>query len=200
MYSVYKLNKADNIQPWCTPFPIWNQFVVPCPVLTVASWPAYRFLKRQVRWSGIVISFRIFHSLIINHKPPHPLFFLNTITIILSSSCSECLSMLLDLILNNFKLTLYKSLWFFFLLVIEWCWEVQYRIASWRKSLGKWQRARSTPALCAVGRKTSPAFGYAWCQDLIINIKDVAWENGLWVKHMGHLEQVVLEIFLLIIC
>ena len=31
---------------WCTPFPIWNQFVVPCPVLTVALWPAYRFLKR----------------------------------------------------------------------------------------------------------------------------------------------------------
>ena len=25
-----------------------------------ASWPAYRFLKRQVRWSGIPISFRIF--------------------------------------------------------------------------------------------------------------------------------------------
>ena len=30
--------------------------VVPCPVLTVASWPAYRVLKRQVRWSGIPIS------------------------------------------------------------------------------------------------------------------------------------------------
>ena len=58
MYSVYKLNKqGDNIQPWCTPFPIWNQCVVPCPVLTVASWPVYRFLKRQVRWSGIPISF-----------------------------------------------------------------------------------------------------------------------------------------------
>ena len=26
MYSAYKLNKqADNIQPWCTPFPIWNK-------------------------------------------------------------------------------------------------------------------------------------------------------------------------------
>ena len=26
MYSAYKLNKqGDNIQPWCTPFPIWNQ-------------------------------------------------------------------------------------------------------------------------------------------------------------------------------
>ena len=25
-----------------------------CPVLTVASRPAYRFLKRQVRWSGLV--------------------------------------------------------------------------------------------------------------------------------------------------
>ena len=45
MYSVYKLNKqGDNIQPWCTLFPIWNQSVVPCPVLTVASWPAYRLL------------------------------------------------------------------------------------------------------------------------------------------------------------
>ena len=66
IYSEYKLNKqGDNIQPWCTPFPIWNQSVVPCPVLTVASWCAYRFLKRQVRWSGIPISFRIFHSLVL---------------------------------------------------------------------------------------------------------------------------------------
>ena len=57
MYSAYKLNKqGDNIQPWRTPFPIWNQSVVPCPVLTVASWPAYRFLRRQVRWAGIPIS------------------------------------------------------------------------------------------------------------------------------------------------
>ena len=65
MYSAYKLNKqGDNIQPWHTPFSIWNQSVVPCPVLTVTSWPAYRFLKRQVRWSGIPISFRIFHSLL----------------------------------------------------------------------------------------------------------------------------------------
>ena len=42
MYSTYKLNKqGDNIHPWCTPFPIWNQSVVPRPVLTVVSWPAY---------------------------------------------------------------------------------------------------------------------------------------------------------------
>ena len=60
MYSAYKLNKqGDNIQPWCTPFPIWNQSVVPCPVLTVASWLAYRFRRRQVRWFVIPISFRI---------------------------------------------------------------------------------------------------------------------------------------------
>ena len=33
MYSAYRLNKqGDNIQPWRTPFPIWNQPVVPCPV------------------------------------------------------------------------------------------------------------------------------------------------------------------------
>ena len=65
MYSVYKLNKqGDNIQPWCTPFPIWNQSVVLCLVLTVPSWPAYRFLRRQVRWSGIPIFLWIFHSLL----------------------------------------------------------------------------------------------------------------------------------------
>ena len=28
----------------------------------VASWPIYRFLWRQVRWSGIPISLRIFHN------------------------------------------------------------------------------------------------------------------------------------------
>ena len=65
MYSAYKLNKqGDNIEPWRIPFPIWNKSIVPCPVLTVASWPTYRFLKRQVRWSGIPIFFRMFHSLL----------------------------------------------------------------------------------------------------------------------------------------
>ena len=63
MYSAYKLNKqGDNIQPWHTPFPIWNQSIT-CLILTVASWLAYRFLRMQVRWSGILISLRIFHSL-----------------------------------------------------------------------------------------------------------------------------------------
>ena len=60
MYSSYKLNKqGDNIQTWHIPFPIWNQSIVPCLVLTVAFWPAYRFLRRQVRWSGIPIFLRI---------------------------------------------------------------------------------------------------------------------------------------------
>ena len=65
MYSSHKLNKqGNNVQPWCTPFPIWNQSIVPCPVVTVASWPAYRFLRRQVRLCGSPVSLRIFHSLL----------------------------------------------------------------------------------------------------------------------------------------
>ena len=65
MYSAYKLNKqGDNIQPWHTPFPIWNQSVVPCLVLTVDSSAAYIFLRRQVRWPGIPISLRIVHILL----------------------------------------------------------------------------------------------------------------------------------------
>ena len=67
MYSAYKLNKqGENIQPWPTPFPILNQFVVPCPVITVASWPAYRFLRRQVRRSSIPISLRMFQFVVIH--------------------------------------------------------------------------------------------------------------------------------------
>ena len=64
MYSPHKLTKqGDNIQPWHIPFPIWNP-IVPCPVLTVASWAAYGFLRKQVRWSGIPISWRIFHTVV----------------------------------------------------------------------------------------------------------------------------------------
>ena len=60
MYFACKLNKqGDNIQLWYTPFPIWNQSVVPCPVLTAASWPAYRFLRRQIKWSGTLISWSL---------------------------------------------------------------------------------------------------------------------------------------------
>ena len=60
LYSA--LNKpGDNIQPSHTLFPIWNQSVVPCLVLTVGPWPAHRFFRRQVRWSGIPISWRISH-------------------------------------------------------------------------------------------------------------------------------------------
>ena len=40
--------------------------LVPYPVLTVASWPAYRFLRRQVRRSGIHISLRIFQFVVIH--------------------------------------------------------------------------------------------------------------------------------------
>jgi len=51
MYTANQLNEqGNNIQPWCTPFPILNQSVVPCPVLTVASWRVW------VSWeAGIVV-------------------------------------------------------------------------------------------------------------------------------------------------
>ena len=45
-------------------FPASGSFPVSQFFTSVASWPAYRFLKRQVKWSGIPISWRIFHSLL----------------------------------------------------------------------------------------------------------------------------------------
>ena len=68
MYSVYKINKhSDNIQSCCTPFPILNQSVVSCPVLAIAFLSAYRFLRRQVKWSGTPISFKNFPPFFVIH-------------------------------------------------------------------------------------------------------------------------------------
>ena len=48
MYSAYKLNKqGDNTQPCCTPFPILNQFVVPCNL------HAYKFSGKVVWYSHL---------------------------------------------------------------------------------------------------------------------------------------------------
>ena len=63
VFSAYKLNnQGDSTQLCRTPFPILNQLVVPCPVLTVVSWPSYKFLRRQIRQSTTPIFLRIVHS------------------------------------------------------------------------------------------------------------------------------------------
>ena len=49
MCSAYKLNKqGDKKQPCGTSFSILNQSVDPYEALTIASWPTYRFIRRQV--------------------------------------------------------------------------------------------------------------------------------------------------------
>ena len=65
MCSAYRLNKqGDSRQPRYTVFSILNQSVAPYRVLTAASWPTCRFLRRQLKWSDIPISLRAFHSLL----------------------------------------------------------------------------------------------------------------------------------------
>ena len=46
-------------------FPNLEPVLFPCLLLTVASWPAYRFLRRKLWWSGIPISFRTFNFVVI---------------------------------------------------------------------------------------------------------------------------------------
>ena len=68
MCSAYKLNKqGNNIQSWCTPFPIWNQSIVPCPVLTLASWPAYRFSQETDKMVWYFHLFKNFPQLVVTH-------------------------------------------------------------------------------------------------------------------------------------
>ena len=60
---VSKISRV-TIQPWHTSFLILNPSVGPCPVLTLASFPAYSFLRRKVRWSGIPISLKMFQFVV----------------------------------------------------------------------------------------------------------------------------------------
>ena len=46
----------------------FNQSIALCPVITLASWLAYRFLSGQVRWSGIPIFWIFFHFVVIHTK------------------------------------------------------------------------------------------------------------------------------------
>ena len=90
MFSAYKLNEqSGNVQPCCTPFPIWYQSV-PCPFLTVASWPAYRFLKRQIKWSCIPISWRIFQFVVIHTIKGFGIVSEAEIDVFLKLSCFFC--------------------------------------------------------------------------------------------------------------
>ena len=62
MYSACKLNKqGDNVQPCHTPFPILNQSIVPCLVLTVSYSSAYKFLSREKNLTQLL--FHIFYLL-----------------------------------------------------------------------------------------------------------------------------------------
>ena len=71
MYFAYKLNKqGDNIQPWHTPFLIWNQSVFPCPVLTIASWQGPRVCQILdfIQWYSKLHKHTIY---IVNEKMIH---------------------------------------------------------------------------------------------------------------------------------
>ena len=50
-------------------FPDWNQSIVPCLVLIVASWYTYRFLRRQVSYSCLWYShpFKNFLQFVVIH-------------------------------------------------------------------------------------------------------------------------------------
>ena len=69
MCSVYKLkNQGDNIHPWQYSLlsQFWTSLLFCVWFLTVASLPAYMFLRRLVRWSGI-LSFKNFQKFAVIH-------------------------------------------------------------------------------------------------------------------------------------
>ena len=77
------------MQSQCT-FPILNQSIAPCPVLTVTSSPAYRFLRKQVNWSGIPISLRIFQFVVIPRVKAFSIVNEVEVDVFLGLSCFFC--------------------------------------------------------------------------------------------------------------
>ena len=126
-----KLNKqGDNIQPWRTLLLIWNQSVFPCPILIVAPWPAYRFLRRQVKWSGIPISWRIFQFVVIHtvkgfgvvNKAEVDVFFWNSLALLMIQWMLAIWSLVPLPFLNPAWIS--GNSWF------TYCWSMAYRILS----------------------------------------------------------------------
>ena len=69
MGSAYQLNKqGDNKQPCHTPFSILNQSVVPYMVLTLASWLACRFLRKQVKMVWYSHLYKSFPQFVMIHS------------------------------------------------------------------------------------------------------------------------------------
>ena len=88
---------------------------------SVASWPAYRFLKRQVRWSGIPVSWRIFQFLVIHTVKGFAIVNKAEIDVFLELSCFfydpadvgnlvSCSSAFSKTSLNNWKFTVHVLL------------------------------------------------------------------------------------------
>jgi len=68
MYSACRLNKrGNNMQPWCTPFPVWNQSVVTCLVLNVAFLTCIQISQEagQVVWCSHLL--KNFPQLVVIH-------------------------------------------------------------------------------------------------------------------------------------
>ena len=125
MYSAYKLNRqGDNIETYRTPFIIWNQSV-PCLVLTVASWPAHRFIRKQVRWSGIAISLRIFHSLLWSTQSVFSI----AVDVFLNSLAFSMIQLVLA-IWSLVPLTFLNSAWTSGISQFTYCWSLAWRILS----------------------------------------------------------------------
>ena len=69
MYSAYKLNKRNIRVTIYSLDVLLSQFGTSlCPFLTVASWPAYRFLRRQVLGGLVFPSLRIFQFVVIHSQ------------------------------------------------------------------------------------------------------------------------------------
>ena len=113
--------------PCGTPFPVWNQCVVPCPVLTVASWPAYRFLKRQVRWSGIPISQNFPQFLVIHTVKGFGVFNKPEIGVFLELSCFLSIQRMLA-IWNLVPLPFLNPAWTSGSSQFMYCWSLAWRL------------------------------------------------------------------------
>ena len=82
-------------------FQFWTNllFHVPCLVLFIASWPAYRFLRRQVKWSGIPIALWFFQFVVIHTVKGFS---------IVNEAEVDCFSGILLLFLNQWMLAIWS--------------------------------------------------------------------------------------------
>ena len=150
-------------------FPSFESVYYSSPIVTVASWPAYWFLRRQGRWSGIPISFRIFQFVVIHTVKGFGILNKAEVDVFLELSCFLMIQWMLA-IWSLVPLPFLNPAWIFGSSRFTFCWSLAWRICGITllgcemSTILQWFEHSLAFPFFGIGMKKDPfqSYGHCW--------------------------------------